>query len=317
MTAAQPAPRVTTQQSTARSTATKAKGGKGRHRKMTNSFFVKVAAYFKRFLGRNSGPYVLRPPWQKLILTFVGSFVGMAVVTLIEFLPNNLLQNQGLVASFGATAVLCYAVSESPLAQPRNVIGGHVICAFLGVVGGCRAPFFARRLRADGPPGTLQCLRLLFDVIDPTASARWVAAALSVSIGILAMQLTSTTHPPGGATALVAVVGGPKVWNLGFLYIVTPVLVGATLMVAVAVLVNNTREYVCHWDLGPFRILKNWANYSVQSSAGTTRRIGGSRRSQSKRLQSSLSKESWRSTGPRFLWPTCRPRLPLPMNHNP
>ena len=64
------------------------------------------------------------------------------------------------------------------------------------------------------------------------------------------MHLTKTLHPPGGATALIAVIGGPKIHNLGYVYVLIPVAAGAFIMLAVALLINNlapTRRYPEYW----------------------------------------------------------------------
>ncbi|MBE0559144.1 MAG: HPP family protein, partial [Proteobacteria bacterium] len=78
----------------------------------------------------------------------------------------------------------------------------------------------------------------------------WLAAALAVSLATAAMLVTKTVHPPGGATALVAVIGGPKVHALGFLYPFIPAGLGALILLAVALLVNNIsrdRSYPAYW----------------------------------------------------------------------
>ena len=67
----------------------------------------------------------------------------------------------------------------------------------------------------------------------------WIAAALAVSFAIAAMILTDTVHPPGGATALIAVIGGPTVHQLGFWYVLSPVGLGTLILLSVALLVNN------------------------------------------------------------------------------
>jgi CBS-domain-containing membrane protein len=126
-----------------------------------------------------------------------------------------------LIGSFGASAVLVYGAIKSPLAQPRNLIGGHVISALVGVA--CWQVFGA----------TL-----------------WIAAALAVSLAIVAMLATKTLHPPGGATALIAVIGGDKVHALGFLYAIIPAGAGALVLLIVALLVNNlnrNRKYPEYW----------------------------------------------------------------------
>jgi CBS-domain-containing membrane protein len=126
-----------------------------------------------------------------------------------------------LIGSFGASAVLVYGAIKSPLAQPRNLIGGHVISGLVGVA--CWQVFGA----------TL-----------------WIAAALAVSLAIVAMLATKTLHPPGGATALIAVIGGDKVHALGFLYAIIPAGAGAVVLLIVALLVNNlnrNRKYPEYW----------------------------------------------------------------------
>jgi len=111
--------------------------------------------------------------------------------------------------------------SEKPLAQPRNVIGGHVISALVGVTS--------------------------YKLFQGQA---WLASAVAVSTSIALMHLSRTLHPPGGATAFIAVVGGEKIHSLGFLYVLAPVGVGATVMVLVAIIVNNIpkdRRYPEFW----------------------------------------------------------------------
>jgi CBS-domain-containing membrane protein len=77
-----------------------------------------------------------------------------------------------------------------------------------------------------------------------------VAAALAVSLAIAVMHLTKTLHPPGGATALIAVLGGDGIHRLGFLYVLMPVAAGSLIMLAVALIINNvprTRKYPEFW----------------------------------------------------------------------
>ena len=78
----------------------------------------------------------------------------------------------------------------------------------------------------------------------------WLAASVAVATAIAAMHATKTLHPPGGATALIAVVGSTKIHALGYLYAIIPVGAGATIMLAVALLVNNIskkRNYPESW----------------------------------------------------------------------
>ncbi|MBF0521148.1 MAG: HPP family protein, partial [Nitrospirae bacterium] len=119
------------------------------------------------------------------------------------------------------SAVLIYGAIKSPLAQPRNLIGGHVISAIIGVT----------------------CYKLFH-------SHMWLAAPLAVATAIAVMHLTRTLHPPGGATALIAVIGGKTVNDLGFMYALVPAGAGAVIMLIIALLVNNipkTRNYPEYW----------------------------------------------------------------------
>ena len=79
-----------------------------------------------------------------------------------------------------------------------------------------------------------------------------LACALAVSVSIAVMHLTRTLHPPGGATALIAVIGGDSIQQLGYYYVISPVLLGASIMLLVGLLVNNLsrnpkRHYPVYW----------------------------------------------------------------------
>ena len=70
----------------------------------------------------------------------------------------------------------------------------------------------------------------------------WISAPLAVSLSILLMQLTRRLHPPGGATALIAVIGSPKIKSLGYLYILHPVLSGVLVLLIIAIVINNVSK---------------------------------------------------------------------------
>jgi CBS domain-containing membrane protein len=146
------------------------------------------------------------------IWTFIGSFFGIGLIAFIQSLSLDHLSNVFLIGSFGASSVLIYGAIQSPLAQPRNLVGGHIISAFIGV-----------------------CIYKLI----PDPDLIWLAAPLAVSFSIVAMQMTKTLHPPGGATALIAVIGTPKVKALGFMYVLSPVLTGVLILLVIAIIANN------------------------------------------------------------------------------
>jgi CBS domain-containing membrane protein len=144
------------------------------------------------------------------ILTFLGAFVGIGIVGFINSKYFVLNDNLFLIGSFGASSVLIYGVINSPLAQPRNLIGGHLVCAIIGVT-----------------------------VHKLIPNEIWLASALAVALSIVAMQITKTLHPPGGATALIANIGSEKIKALGYAYVLSPVLTGVIILFVVALIFNN------------------------------------------------------------------------------
>ncbi len=181
-----------------------------------------IKPFFLRMRGQTRCP--ARKPLSKIAWSGVGAFLGIYLVASLSQLAEvGLLNSLFLVGSFGASAVPLYGAPQTEFSQPRNLLGGHMISALIGVG-------IARWLPID--PG--------------------LQAALAVSLAIVAMHLTCTLHPPGGATALIAVIGGAKVQSLGFWFVLMPVGSGALLMLAVALLINNLsrnpkRHYPKYW----------------------------------------------------------------------
>lgn len=141
---------------------------------------------------------------------FVGSFIGLGIIAYLQYGTLAGSEYVFLIGSFGASCVLVYGVIESPLAQPRNLVGGHVVSALVGVT--------AQKLF----PETL-----------------YIAAPLAVSLSIVLMQVTKTLHPPGGATALIAATASPQLREIGYLYVLSPVLSGCLILLVIALIFNN------------------------------------------------------------------------------
>ncbi len=178
----------------------------------------------RKYLGKMRGSTRGSPPRvsnSEVLWSWVGAFLGIMTVAWVQgmfFTGSDLTL---MIGSFGASAVLAYGAVRSPLAQPRNLVGGHVISALIGVT--------AWQLFHQHPD---------------------FAAAVAVATAIAAMHLTRTLHPPGGATALIAVIGSDKIHGLGYLYVVIPATVGPLLLLAIALLVNNipkSRRYPEIW----------------------------------------------------------------------
>lgn len=175
--------------------------------------------YFQKMKGLTTSPPRVRI--SEMLWSWVGSFLGIAAVALVHYRIVAATDLVLIIGSFGASAVLIYGAIKSPLAQPRNLLGGHMISAVIGVS--------AFKLLGFNMP---------------------LAAAVAVATAILAMHATKTLHPPGGATALIAVIGSTKIQTLGFWYVLMPAGLGAILMLAIALVVNNIaphRRYPEFW----------------------------------------------------------------------
>ncbi len=126
-----------------------------------------------------------------------------------------------LITAFGSSAVLVFGDSESPSAQPRSLIGGHLLSALVGVL--------SYRILHHQP---------------------WLAASVATAMSIVVMRLTRTLHPPGGATALFAVIGTDEIHNLGFFYVVAPIGIGVAVLLSIGLVINNIprcRRYPKSW----------------------------------------------------------------------
>lgn len=181
---------------------------------------MNLREYFGKMRGstRGSPPRVSN---SEIMWSWIGAFLGIAAVAWVSNLFFDGLDRSLMIGSFGASAVLLYGAVRSPLAQPRNLICGHILSAIIGVV----------------------CWKLLNQHM-------WLAEALAVATSIAAMHATRTLHPPGGATALVAVIGSPEIHNLGFFYVVFPATIGPLILLVIALLVNNipaSRRYPEIW----------------------------------------------------------------------
>lgn len=176
--------------------------------------------YWRKWRGTTAGT----PPRvhsDEVFWSWLGAVLGIGLLAWLGarwFSPHDL---PFLIGSFGASAVLVYGAPRSPLAQPRNLVGGHLLSALVGVL----------------------CWQLF-------APWPWLAQALAVSLAIALMHLTRTLHPPGGATALIATLGSPEIQALGFWYVLMPATLGPLLLLLVGLVVNNlakTRRYPEVW----------------------------------------------------------------------
>lgn len=158
----------------------------------------------------------VRGPRPEMSLRYaLWSFISGIAGILAIIKATTLVGHPLLIGSFGASAVLLFGANDSPLSQPRNLVGGHLVSATVAVI-----------------------------VVSLMGSTP-LTMALGVGLAIFVMNLTHTTHPPGGATALIGIQGGA-----GPEFILVPVLLGATILLVTAIFTNNVvyhRSYPKHW----------------------------------------------------------------------
>ncbi|WP_295880607.1 HPP family protein [uncultured Thiohalocapsa sp.] len=157
-----------------------------------------------RWLGIEQHPSSHLERW----LSMAGGALGIALVVALAMWLAPAGAEPLVMASMGASAVLVFAVPHGALSQPWPVLGGHLLSAAVGV-----------------------------------SMAQWIAAPmlagpLAVGLAILAMHYARCIHPPGGATALAAVLGGAAVRDLGYGFLLVPVLANLLALLAVGVLFN-------------------------------------------------------------------------------
>ncbi len=181
-----------------------------------------IREVFSRMKGGEKSPP--RKPFSNIAWSWLGAFIGIYSVSIVSSISGvDMLKSLFLVGSFGASAVLIYGAPQAEFSQPRNLLGGHIISAFIGVT---------------------VYKYLALDIV--------LLAALAVSLSIVAMHFTRTLHPPGGATALIAVIGSADVHNNGYYFVISPIGIGALIMLIIALVINNLssnpkRHYPRYW----------------------------------------------------------------------
>lgn len=169
-----------------------------------------------------------------------GALFGLVLTGLCSyFILGKDIHAAWLIAPMGASSVLLFAVPASPLAQPWSIMGGNIIAAIIGVT----------------------CAKM----IDEPILAAGVAAALAIG----AMFAARCIHPPSGAVALTAVLGGPAVHAMGYNFVLVPVALNSLLLLLTALFYNNAtgRPY-------PHRPLPDHSNKHNTKDLAPTERIG-------------------------------------------
>ena len=157
--------------------------------------------------------------YRENLLSLIGGFLGIFCIFMSSYWLLDPEIAVYIIPSMGASAVLLFAAPHAPFSQPWNVLAGHTVSAIIGVA----------------------CWRWIPDYT--------VAASASVGLAIGAMYFTRCIHPPGGATALAAVIGSERLHELGYSYVFQPVLLNVITITLVAIAFNSLfkwRRYPTH-----------------------------------------------------------------------
>tara|TARA_B100000579_G_scaffold434398_1_gene455223 strand:+ start:837 stop:1304 length:468 start_codon:yes stop_codon:yes gene_type:complete len=139
---------------------------------------------------------------KQSVLAGIFSIITIGILTILTYKTS---YGIFLIASFGSTMVLLYGYPESPFAQPKNIILGHFLTAFIGVV-------------------FLNFIPLPIFINIP----------LAVGFGVMSMILFKVTHPPAGGNPIIVIIG-----SVSFDYLLTPVLIGSIIVVMFGVIINK------------------------------------------------------------------------------
>jgi CBS-domain-containing membrane protein len=167
----------------------------------------------KAFFSKMRGGAAL-PPRATATQILLAGLGGLLAIGTVAYLAHATRQPL-LLGSFGASCVLAFGFPESPFSQPRNIIGGHVLSSLSGM--------------------------LFLTLFGPT----WWSTGLALATAIMVMLWTRTVHPPAGSNPVIVMMTRPD-----WMFVLTPTLVGAAILTAVAVLYNNqgkNRSYPKYW----------------------------------------------------------------------
>lgn len=162
---------------------------------------MSLPPYFSRWLPEQN-----ELSTKSILLSSFSALIAIAIVGLVSQYSLSGYIVPFIAASMGASAVLLFVVPTSPLAQPWPFVGGHLISALLGVC----------------------CAKWIPDLA--------IAGSVAVGSSIFAMHYLRCMHPPGGAAALFAVMGGDSVHALGFQFLLNPILLNVSIMLVCALI---------------------------------------------------------------------------------
>jgi CBS-domain-containing membrane protein len=189
---------------------------------MTERWSSPLAMYFGRMRGKPRS--VSRPRMSAIVVAFCAGLIAMFLISIPSLYSDLPVSTRlFLIGSFGASAALLYGAPRAEFAQPRNIVFGQLIAALIGVTA--------------------------YELVGNHVG---FAGGLAVATTTVVMLIVRSFHPPAGATALIAVLGPAQVHDLGYLFVLTPVLVATLIILVVGLALLNlssdeNRHYPVSW----------------------------------------------------------------------
>ena len=149
---------------------------------------------------------------QEVLVSIVGAFIATLFASFFSYMILSAEQTPIILASTGASAMLIFGLPHSPVSRPWHLVGGHLVSALVGVT----------------------CQKLVANPI--------LASSLAIAIAMLFMHYLRCMHPPGGATAVTAVIGGEQVAALGYSFVILPVFFNSIILLSIAMAVASLRD---------------------------------------------------------------------------
>lgn len=183
-----------------------------------------LRAYFAKWAGEEKAGPAPAPSPLVLAVTTLGGFVAMGAVSAISVLSYG--HDDGflaIVGSYGAVMVIMFGAPASPLAQPRNVLGGNLIATVVGV--GSRV-WIADNMGSIG-----------------------FALPFAVALSFFLMSLVGMVNPPAGGTAAICVISSPEITQAGWKLVVTTSLYSVVFILVTCITINLLpgQSYPKYW----------------------------------------------------------------------
>jgi CBS domain-containing membrane protein len=149
---------------------------------------------------------------KELLISAIGVFIAVIAT---GFFSNVILQSANsplIIASAGASAILIFGAPHAATSRPLNLIVGHGVSAIVGV----------------------SCFYLITNAL--------LATSIAIPLAFVAMHFLKCMHPPGGATAVTAIIGGEAIHQLGYVFVIMPIFFNSLILLVVAIAVGSFRD---------------------------------------------------------------------------